>query len=158
MSEINLAIFLASRIRSAGADIEKAMAKMPADRQAWHPPVEGNIGRDALDQIIECGLLNGWGATAFQNKLAAPPDWDAYTAQKVLLDTPEKVHATFKAGNEALASAIEACSATHLGETFIHPFFQTQTTWAEFADFFYWNMCYHEGQINYIQVLYGDMS
>ena len=158
MAEINLAIFLASRIRSAGKDIEKAMAKMPADRQVWHPPVEGNSGRDALDQVIECGLLNGWGATTFQNSLALPPDWDAYTAQKALLDTPEKVHAAFKGGTEALASAIEACSAMRLGETFVHPFYQTQTTWAEFADFFYWNMCYHEGQINYIQVLYGDVS
>ena len=158
MAEINLAIFLASRIRSAGKDIEKAFGKMPADRQAWHPPVEGNTGRDALDQVIECGLLNGLGATHFQNKLAPPPDWDVYTAQKALLDTPEKVHATFIAGTEALAAAIESCSAARLAETFIHPFYNTETTWAEYADFFYWNMCYHEGQINYIQVLYGDMS
>ena len=31
-------------------------------------------------------------------------------------------------------------------------------TWAEYAAFFYWNTIYHEGQVNYIQVLYGDMS
>lgn len=158
MGEINLAIFLASRILSAGKDIEKAFGKMPADRQTWHPPVEGNVGRDALDQVIECGLLNGWGAVGFRNSLITPPDWDAYTAQKALLDTPEKALAAFQQGTAALASAIEACSATRLAETFIHPFYQTQTTWAEFADFFYWNMCYHEGQINYIQVLYGDKS
>ena len=158
MSEINLAAFLASRIRSAGADMEKAMSKMPADRQTWHPPVEGNAGRDALDQIIECGLLNGWGATCFQNSLAPAPDWDAYTALKATLDTSEKVHSAFRAGNEALIAAISACSPARLAETFTHPFYNRETNWAEFADFFYWNMCYHEGQINYIQVLYGDVS
>ena len=64
MGEINLAAFLASRIRKAGADLEKAVGKMPADRQTWKPPVEGgngegHAGRDAQDQMIECGLLNG---------------------------------------------------------------------------------------------------
>jgi hypothetical protein len=158
MSEINLAIFLASRIRGAGKDLEKAFGKMPADRQTWKPPVEGNEGRDALDQMIECGLLNGWCATSFHNGEAPAPDWDVYTVEKAKLDTPEKALAAFVSGTEALASAIESCSATRLAETFIHPFYKKETTWAEFADFFYWNMCYHEGQINYIQVLYGDMS
>ncbi|MCW3100249.1 MAG: hypothetical protein JWL77_5867 [Chthonomonadaceae bacterium] len=158
MSEINLAAFLASRIRTAGANIEKAVGKMPADRQSWHPTVDGNEGRDTLDQLIECGLLNGLVAGAFQSGEVPNPDWDAYGAKKATLDSGEKIHAAFKEGTESLAAAIETCSPTKLAETFIDPFFQKEMSWAEFADFMYWNMCYHDGQINYIQVLYGDKS
>ena len=158
MSEINLSSFLAARIRGAGADLEKAMGKMPADRQNWHPDVEGNIGRDALDQMIECGLLNGVIAGAFRSGQAPNPDWDAYAVQKATLDSGEKVMSAFKAGTEALASAVESCSAARLTETFIDPFFKKEMNWAELAHFMYWNMAYHEGQINYIQVLYGDKS
>jgi hypothetical protein len=158
MSEINLAAFLASRIRTAGANIEKAVGKMPADRQKWHPTVDGNEGRDTLDQLIECGLLNGLVAGAFQSGGVPNPDWDAYGAKKATLDSGEKIHAAFKEGTEALAAAIETCSPARLAETFIDPFFEKEMNWAEFADFMYWNMCYHDGQINYIQVLYGDKS
>lgn len=158
MSEINLAAFLAARIRSTGKDLEKAMGKMPADRLSWHPPVEGNLGRDALDQYIECGLLNGAGAAYFRSGQVTAPDWDAYTAQKATLDTPEKVLSAFKAGTEALAAAVEALSPARLAETVTNPFYNSESNWAELADFYRWNMCYHEGQVNYIQVLYGDKS
>jgi hypothetical protein len=158
MSEINLPAFLAARIRDKGNDLVKAFGKMPADRQTWHPPVEGNVGRDALDQIVECGLLNGYFADAFRSGQIPTVDWDAYTAKKATIDSGEKALAALKEGNEALASAVGACSPSRLAETFVHPFYQKETNFAEFADFFYWNMCYHEGQINYIQVLYGDMS
>lgn len=158
MSEINLSAFLATRIRNAGKDLEKALGKMSADRQSWKPVVDGNEGRDALDQMIECGLLNGFLAPSFHTGQAPTPDWDAYGVQKAALDSPEKVMAAFTAGTEALAAAVEACPATRLSERFIDPFFKKEINWAEFADFLYWNMCYHEGQINYIQVLYGDKS
>ena len=158
MAEINLSTFLAARIRGAGADLEKAMGKMPADRQSWHPSVEGNVGRNAIDQMIECGLLNGVVAGAFRSGQPPAPDWDAYAAQKATLDSSEKVMAAFKEGTEALASAVEICSAARLTETFIDPFFHKEMNWAELAHFMHWNMAYHEGQINYIQVLYGDKS
>lgn len=158
MSEINLATFLAARIRSAGRKIEKAVGKMPADRQSWQPSVEGNNGRDALDQIIECGLLNGVIAASLQSGEAPNPDWDAYTAKKATLNTTEKVLAAFKEGTENLAASVEACPEARLAEKFTDPFFNREVNWAEFVDVLYWNMCYHDGQINYIQTLYGDVS
>ncbi len=163
MSEINLAHFLASRLRAAGKDLEKAFGKMPADRQTWKPPAvvesgESHSGRDAQDQMIECGLLNGFLAAGFLTGEVPNPDWDAYAVQKATLDSQEKVMAAFTAGTEALAAAVEACPSARLAERFTDPFFKKEINWAEFADFMYWNMCYHEGQINYIQTLYGDMS
>ncbi|HXG25181.1 MAG TPA: hypothetical protein VNJ09_11540, partial [Chthonomonadales bacterium] len=59
---------------------------------------------------------------------------------------------------EALASAVASFPESQLGQTITNPFTGKPTSWAEFADFFYWNNVYHEGQVNYIQVLYGDMS
>ena len=58
-----------------------------------------------------------------------------------------------------LAGALESFPAAKLGETCRDTVHNIDTTWANFAiDLFYWNTVYHEGQVNYIQVLYGDLS
>src|ERR1041385_8875496 len=60
MSAINLSQFLANKVRSAGEALTAAVEKMPDDRIVWHPATEGNQGRDALDQALECAYLNEW--------------------------------------------------------------------------------------------------
>jgi hypothetical protein len=158
MAEVNLSRFLAGRLRAAGADLRGACAKMPTDRIGWHPPVEGNQGRDALDQLVECGYLNEWAARAFREGALPAFDNDDYKKKKDAHRNQDAALTWLQSGTEALAAAVEACPAGKLGETVTNPFTGKPTTWAEFADFFYWNTVYHEGQVNYIQVLYGDMS
>ena len=68
MPEVNLAQFLASRLRAAAKELHNAAKKMPAERIAWHPAVEGNAGRDALDQVLECAYLNEWIVTPKQTE------------------------------------------------------------------------------------------
>lgn len=158
MAEVSLASFLADRLRWAGSVLHAASEKMPEDRIAWHPTTEGNAGRDALDQIVECAYLNEWAAAAFRNGALPGFDEKDYKTKK---DANRNKAASLKwlqEGTNALAAAVAAFPADKFGDTLTNPFSGQETTWAEFADFFYWNTIYHEGQVNYIQVLYGDMS
>ena len=158
MAEVNLAQFLAARLRGAAKDLHNAAKKMPAERIAWHPAVEGNNGRDALDQVLECAYLNEWGAKAFLDGAVPQLDNDDYKARQDANRNADAAQKWLTEGTEKLAQAVESRSAAQLGESMINPFTKQPSNFAEFADFFYWNTVYHEGQVNYIQVLYGDMS
>jgi hypothetical protein len=158
MAEVNLPAFMAGRLRSAGKKLYSAGEKMPEDRFGWHPETDGNKGRDALDQVLECAYLNEWAANAFRTGTPASMDNDDYGTQTNARRNKDAALKWLKEGTEALASAVEGMSPEQLGSTITHPFYNTEVTWADYADFFYWNTIYHEGQVNYIQVLYGDTT
>jgi hypothetical protein len=160
MSAVNLPQFLASKIRSAGNALHDAVAKMPEDRISWHPVTEGNNGRDALDQALECAYLNEWVARGYRSGQMPPINWDEYKVATDARRNKADCLAWLKSSTEALASAIANFPADRIGDATTDPVHDGKaTTWADFAiDLFYWNTVYHEGQVNYIQVLYGDMS
>ena len=160
MPEINLSQFLANKIRNAGTALHDAVAKMPDDRIAWHPETEGNKGRDALDQALECAYLNEWVARGYRTGQMPNIDWDDYKVRTDARRNKADCLAWLASSTEALSSAIAAFPADRLGEATTDPVHDGKaTTWADFAiDLFYWNTVYHEGQVNYIQVLYGDLS
>lgn len=160
MSAVNLPQFLASKIRSAGTALHDAVAKMPEDRIAWHPETEGNKGRDALDQALECAYLNEWVAKGYRTGTMPAIDWDAYKVATDARRNKTAALAWLQSSTEELASAIAAFPADKIGDATTDPVHDGKTTtWADYAiDLFYWNTVYHEGQVNYIQVLYGDMS
>jgi len=159
VSEINLSQFIAERIRKAGAALYAACEKMPEDKIAWHPKTSEGEGRDALDQLVECAYLNEWFANAVRNQAVPAFDGNDY---KTKMDANRNKAAALRwlqQGTNALADAIAAFPTSKLGDTITDPLHNVQTTWADFAiDLFYWNTVYHEGQVNYIQVLYGDLS
>ena len=160
MANVNWSLFLAQRLRNAGTALHDAVAKMPDDRISWHPTTEGNTGRDALDQALECAYLNEWVAQAYKTHEMIAIDWDDYKKQTDARRNKAACLAWLKSSTEALAGAIAAFPADRLGDATTDPVHNGKaTTWADFAiDLFYWNTVYHEGQVNYIQVLYGDMS
>ncbi len=160
MSAVNLPQFLASKIRSAGTALYDAVAKMPEDRIAWHPETEGNKGRDALDQALECAYLNEWVAKGYRTGDMPAIDWDDYKVATEARRNKADALAWLQSSTQALSSAIAAFPADKIGDATTDPVHDGKaTTWADFAiDLFYWNTVYHEGQVNYIQVLYGDMS
>jgi hypothetical protein len=160
MTAINLPSFLASKVRAAGGALRDAVAKMPDDRIEWHPETEGNKGRDALDQALECAYLNEWVAKGYKTGEMPSIDWDDYKVQTDARRSKAACIGWLNSSTEALASAIAAFPADKLGDSVADPVHDGKTTtWADFAiDLFYWNTVYHEGQVNYIQVLYGDLS
>ena len=160
MGTVNLNTFLAGKIRSAGNALREAVAKMPEDRIGWHPETEGNKGRDALDQALECAYLNEWIAKGYSTGQMPAIDWDDYKVQTDAKRNKAACLAWLSSSTDALAGAIQNFPADKLGDATTDPVHAGKaTTWADFAiDLFYWNTVYHEGQVNYIQVLYGDMS
>jgi hypothetical protein len=160
MASVNLSQYLANKITNAGTALHDAVAKMPDDRLNWHPETEGNKGRDALDQALECAYLNEWVAKAYRTGEMPAIDWDDYKKETDARRSKAQCLTWLKSSTDALASAVAAFPAEKLGDSTTDPVHGGKpTTWADFAlDLFYWNTVYHEGQVNYIQVLYGDMS
>ena len=159
MGTVSVAQFIAQRVRNAGSALTAACEKMPDDRIAWHPTTEGNTGRDALDQLLECAYLSEWAAKGYAAKALPAVDWDDY--KKVCDAKRNKAEAVawMKSATAALADAIAAFPEAEIGNAITDVIHNTPSTWADFAiDLLYWNNVYHEGQVNYIQVLYGDMS
>ncbi|MCS6775724.1 MAG: DinB family protein [Chloroherpetonaceae bacterium] len=158
MSGIQLPVLLAQRLREAARQMRAAFEKMPAERQTWSPEVEGNRGRDALDQVLECAYVNAMGARAFQT--GHIPEWDStdYRAQTDARRSPDAALQWLQESTDALAAAVESRSEEQLATKVRHPFAPQDVTLAELTDLFYWNTVYHIGQINYIQTLYGDRS
>ncbi len=158
MAEIDIRSALAGWVRDSGESLYKAGKKVPAERFQWHPKAEEAEGRDTEDQIAECAVINTWGTQAFQTGSVPPIDWSQYPALVAEVKTGDALEA-LKTATEALAEAIEAFPADKLGDKIPHPFYEgKEITWADFAMIFYWNDVYHVGQVNYIQVLYGDNS
>lgn len=160
MASVNLSQFLAAKVRNAGAALQAAIAKMPDDRVQWHPETEGNQGRDALDQALECAYINEWAVQAYRTGAMPAIDWDDYKVQTNARRSKAEGIRWLATSTDALATALAAFPADKLGDTVADPIHSGKpTTWADFAiDLLYWNTVYHEGQVNYIQVLYGDMS
>src|SRR5260221_12824355 len=100
---VNLSEFLANKIRSAGTALHDAVAKMPDDRIGWHPVTEGNTGRDALDQALECAYLNEWVAKGYGTMEMPAINWEAYKVPVEAHRNKAACLAWLKSSTDALA-------------------------------------------------------
>ena len=139
-----------SAIKSLAANLDA----MPADKQAWKPL---DLGRTALNQVQECAVINPWFAGILANRAVPEMDGGAYGAAIAALDSADKAMAALIASADTLAAAIEAFPDDLLHETVTLPFGKGMVmTFEEIMLAPYWNMVYHQGQIAYVQTLYGD--
>src|SRR5579864_9121400 len=106
MTSNNLPQFIAGKIRVAGTALHDAVAKMPEDRLGWKPETEGNKGRDALDQALECAYLNEWVAGAYKSGQMPAINWDDYKTQTDARRNKAACLAWLKSSTDQLASAI----------------------------------------------------
>jgi hypothetical protein len=127
---------------------------MPADRQDWQPL---DLGRSALSQVQECAIINPFFAAILNTQAVPAMENEAYAAAKAALATPEAARAALAASADTLQAAIEAFPEEKLGETVTLPWGEGMVmTFGQIMLAPYWNMTYHQGQISYIQTLYGD--
>jgi hypothetical protein len=144
--------------REASASMARTANAMPPEKVTWQPL---EMGRTTLDQIQECGAINHFGAKVLQTREAPPFDEAArerFARLKADHDTLEKALKLLDNGTEALVAAIEAFPEEDLDAMITLPFGPEGMTmsFAELMLMSYWNVVYHQGQINYIQTLYGD--
>jgi uncharacterized damage-inducible protein DinB len=149
---------VAAKLTQQAADkLVTNLNAMPADKHQWKPLEQG---RTAQHQILECVVINGMAAQILRDK-AFPSmegaDWGQVFAKAAAEnDTPEKLMASFTKATGDLIAATKAFPQASLDDSVMVPFDGSTRTWGEILFFPYWNMTYHEGQINYIQTLYGD--
>jgi hypothetical protein len=138
--------------RQAWEGLLRTAEFVPAEKRDWVP--EGKA-RTYHDFMAECAIMADWGARFLKTGEFPPFDREAYEKAKAGLDTLEKIKTAGNAGIERICAAIEAVPDAKLGETILTPWGMTMTI-ADMLFTCYWNLVYHWGQVNYIQMLLGD--
>ncbi len=146
--------FFAAATQKAADDLLAAFLHLPEDKRDWSP---GEKSRTALDQVAECTLLNGYMADLIQTR-TWQQDWFAnFPAEKAEAAAQDwdTLHARLQESTRRVAQAIAAVPDEALTDEIALPDWTTARTMtvAEAVAHSYWNMTYHEGQINYIASL-----
>ena len=139
--------YLVTATNKAAADLAAAFLRLPEDKRGWSP---GERSRTALDQVAECAVSNGYTADLIQTRTWQPDWFDKFFSEKAeaaALDW-DTLHARLQENTARVADAIAAVPDEALAEE-IQLFGRTMAL-AEILARSYWNMTYHEGQINYI--------
>jgi len=142
--------FIATGTEKATADLLHAFENTTAEKRGWEP--EG--ARCARNVVAECAVMaDGVADIVTEGKV---PDFDMakFYATLAALDTDEKATAALKAGTAKLVGVIKALPNDKLDVPIVSPW-GTYTT-AAWAAHVMTHNSYHEGQVNYIQTLYGD--
>jgi uncharacterized damage-inducible protein DinB len=145
---------IAEAVRNASQALAANLKAMPPDKQVWQPL---DVGRSALSMVQECAVMNRFLANVLRDRKVPAVDHAQQSAAFAALDTPEKAIAELEAATAELAQAIEAFPEAHLQDTIELPMHNGMVVPFQRAMFMpFWHMTYHEGQIAYIQTLYGD--
>lgn len=147
--------FLAFATPKASDDLVAAFLRLPEDKRSWSP---GGTARSALDQMAECAILTGYTANVVQERRWPDIDIDGFFEERDALIAQGwgEAHPLLQESIDKVVAAIATVSDAELAQEIESPF-GTQTL-AMFVTYSYWNMSYHQGQINYIASLLGNLS
>lgn len=138
-------------------DVCRAALSVLEDQRSWSPPGEA---RSVLNQMQEIAVAGSWFAPIVRNCEA--PEFDEHARRESIrirrsFDTVEKcVEAARRSTNE-LCGEIAAFPDAFLEEEITMPFGGgISMTMADVLGMHAWNLIYHLGQINQIQLMLGD--
>lgn len=143
--------FQAEKIEGAAKLLAFWLGAMPEDKQSWVPEVAGAAGlRTAREQVAECATANRFFTALLKG-------------EKPALFRPFEVKSEYASLEEAqqdlIASAAE-CAAAIRGMSDADLEKEYRLRWPmtgyQVIEFPYRNMTYHGGQVNQLQLLYGD--
>ena len=148
----HLQTFVVHATEKAARDLESALRRLPEDKWAWSA---GGRARTAIDQVAECALVNAGFAKVIARR-AWPED---YSMEKFgqehaqLTADPARAVTLLKEETDSLVIAIAGVSDEELGH-------EVRMAWGPMTldhmiTHGYWNMSYHEAQINYIGAILG---
>lgn len=134
-------------------DLVLALQATPKEKLDWQP--EG--ARSVTDQLAECVLANNKWNRILQERAYRSLTEAEREAILEGVETPEQLGERLVASADALAAVLRGLDSEFVGSETPLPGVEGKTrTWAEACFHAYWNMAYHEGQIGYVQTLYGD--
>lgn len=128
---------------------------VPADKLTWRP---AEHARSVLEIMQECAVLPAVIAAWLRDRPQSPPSMEQYASywgQAGTLTTLDACEAALRENTRQLLQAVESLSDAELNQTAVAPWGRTYTL-AEGSLIHQWNLTYHQGQIAYIQLLYGD--
>jgi hypothetical protein len=144
--------FLTNVTQKAAADLETALLRLPDDKRNVSPMGDA---RTALDMVAECAILNGTTGDIIKN-LTFPADFDYSAFVRAKAEISQDWNALQSLLRENTSRAIAAIGTVADEDLGI----EVQMPWgpltlAQVIAYPYWNMSYHEGQINYIASMFG---
>ncbi|MBB6048498.1 DinB family protein [Armatimonas rosea] len=144
--------FQAEKIEGAAKLLAFWLGAMPEEKQSWTPTLEGAANlRTAREQVAECAGANRVFTQILRGERPTPFSPFEVKSEYASLE---------EAQQDLIASAIE-CAAVVRGlsdEDLAKDYVLRRGTMSGYQviEFPYRNMTYHGGQINLLQLLYGD--
>ncbi|MFZ4507449.1 MAG: DinB family protein [Fimbriimonas sp.] len=137
-------------------DVERAALATPDDRRAWSP---GGQSRSVLGQMQELARAATWLLPIIEH--GQVPNFDNHARREaeeaLAFDTVEECIQAARESTSELCRAILETPDEDLEEEIKLPFGGGMIlTLAEVIDLHRWNLIYHLGQINQIQLIIGD--
>lgn len=146
--------YLAHATKKAGDALIVAFDRIPEDKQNWSP-----MGaRSAVDQLAECAMLSGGAGDIISGKLDMK-NFDFAKFQQAKTELCQDVNALKELvqTNVGLAvKTIEETQSSDLDKMHDMPWGPINTQ--DLIGYAYWNLSYHEGQINYIASMLEKQS
>ena len=149
--------YIVESTTKASRDAFKAAKAVPADKQEWKPL---DLGRSVLDQCRELAKTPDWAYDIIAGE--KEPDWSAegMAQQQKEMSTWTTVEQCEQECNKRLEryfNLVRGFPDEKLTTTKWLPYDGGRDfTVMEMMEYPRWNYGYHEGQIAYIQTLYGD--
>ena len=137
-------------------DVCRAAAAVPAEKLDWSPMGKA---RSVLNQMQEIATSGTWFIPLVESRVLPVFDAEmakAHTRFRNTFDTIEDCIAEARQSTGQLCQAIVAFPDVELDNEVTLPFGAGMTTMADVLAMHYWNMVYHLGQINQIQLMLGD--
>ena len=134
-------------------DICRAAMAVPEDRRDWRP---GGESRSVLGQLQEVAISAGWLMPILQEG-RFPDDGDPVFEKMRENDSVEKCVDAARSSTSEICQAIAHFPDSRLEEEMKMPFGGGLImNFADILGLHHWNMVYHLGQINQIQLMLGD--
>lgn len=146
--------FLATATPKAAVDLEKALLRLPEDKRNWNAMGKA---RSALDMVAEAAILND--VTEIVETRTFPSDFDLeeyeYSKQE-LAQNWDALRSLLHENAARTVATVQTLSADDLETPIQMPW--GPMTLAQIIAYPYWNMSYHEGQINFIASMLGCLD
>lgn len=139
--------FLSSATEQGAKSLFAALLALPEEKRGWRP---ADTARSALDLVAECALNNGYTADMIRNQAWGAPDHEEYmvTQSKVAAGSLSELQNLLEENTRRVIAAIQATPDEAMDVEIDTPY--GIMTIAQSIVYPYWNISYHEGQINYI--------
>lgn len=137
-------------------NVIRAIRAMPEDKLQWEPL---DMGRSAMEQFQEVAQSPLWAVGLLKTmKFELDPErMEKMRAEREAWTTVDQCENAARENAELLFDSIRSFPSEDMGKTIHLPFRGgMDMTVLQIMSLMVWNCNYHEGQICYIQTLYGD--